>query len=183
MRPTVFLFVISMTLAGASATRAFATEQKASPAQSPLVAAVTGCVELPSAEERHACYDRTVPPLAKAVADRNVYVVEKEAVKKTRRSLFGLPLPDLGIFGGDEAEPGDANTVESIESEVVSAQQGGYGNWVISLSDGSVWEQTDGQMIAPSPRKGRQVTVVRASMGSYKMRIGNQSGVRVRRLR
>lgn len=64
---------------------------------------------------------------------------------------------------------------------VETASQYDYGRWRPTLSDGSVWDQIDTEVIAVDPRKGSKVVIKRASMGGFKASVNGQPSVRVRR--
>ena len=108
-----------------------------------------------------------------------VVVIDREQVRAARRTLFGLPLPNLHIFGGNDDR--DANAVTQIEGKIASASAAADG-WRIKLDDGSVWEQTDGKPIFRSPRPGMAVVVQHGAMGAYFLSVAGAPGVKVRRV-
>ena len=58
---------------------------------------------------RLACYDAQVAKLDEAESRNELVVVDKEQVRKARKGLFGLTLPDLGgVFGGGDDKGEDA---------------------------------------------------------------------------
>ncbi len=69
-----------------------------------------------------------------------------------------------------------------IETQIQSAMPGPDGNWIVVLKAGGIWRQIDGVALSRSPKHDDAVTVMRAALGSYKMRIAGQSAVRVRRV-
>ena len=93
-------------------------------------------------------------------------------------TLFGLALPDLGLFGDDNEEEG----VSEIQSTVHSATQNALGKWIIRLEDGARWIQIDSRELARDPRPGLPVRIRRAAMGSYLANVDNQIAIRVRRV-
>ena len=138
--------------------------------------ALTACRGIAAPQERLACYDAAVAALDTAVKDRQVVVVDREHIRKTKRTLFGLPLPDIKLFGaGDE-------DLESVDGIIRSAWEVQDGNWRFALQDGAVWEQIDQKPLALEPRSGWPVEIKRATLGSYFMRVRNMPGIRVRRL-
>jgi hypothetical protein len=139
--------------------------------------AVLRCRAMTDEHERLACFDRAVASLEQATASRQVVVVDRKQVRDTKRSLFGLSLPSLPIFGGGD----DEEEVSSIEGTVTSAYEDGEGRWVVHLADGGTWHQTDAITLGRRPRAGSKVKISKAAMGSFIMRIDNQPGVRARR--
>ena len=172
------LFFVAV-LGSLPASAAFAQEQAAPPQRPELFEALVRCRTITDDAARLQCFDRAAADLQQATERRDVVVVDRSQVRESRRRLFGLPLPRLPIFGGDDDD--DAEEIRSIESEVASAYQHGTGQWVVRLEDGSTWVQTDDNIIAGRPRAGQPVRVTRAALGTYMMRVNGQPGVRVRR--
>ena len=141
------------------------------------------CKGIADSAQRLACYDQTVGTLADAKAKRDIVVVDKQEVREAKRSLFGFTLPNLRIFGDSDGGKGKS-AEEPEETEITataqSARQDGDGNWIIVLDDGAVWHQTAGD-IAMAPKPGTQITIRRAALGSYFLRVGKQPGVKARR--
>ena len=135
------------------------------------------CRGLSESAARLACFDREARAVGEAVARRDIVVVDREAVGKTRRSLFGLALPDLGIFGDDGSDA--LKQIDGVIAGVSTNRDGGY---VFSLADGSRWTQIDDRPIAIEPRGGDKVIVRKAALGSYMLSVGRQPDVRVRRI-
>lgn len=136
------------------------------------------CRSIADTNARLACFDATSTQLKIAVQGGDVFLTDRTQVRKTRRSLFGLPLPDLGIFGDDDGPAGAR--LSEIESVVSTARLDSEG-WLITAEDGSTWRQIDGTPVAIAPRKGMPVIVKRGALGSYKMSIRNQAPIKVRR--
>lgn len=164
----------------AAASPALAQESANQQQQRPeAFEALVRCRAIADATQRLQCFDTAAANLQQAAERRDLVVVDREQVRANRRRLFGLPIPGLGdLFGRDDDEEDE---VRSIDSTVVSAEQGAYGRWIVTLEDGSIWAQTDNNQLALRPRRGQPVHVERGAMGSYMMRVNNQPGVRVRR--
>jgi len=143
-----------------------------------MFTALSRCRELAEDAARLACYDLAVPKIETALSRNELYVVDQKQVRDTRKTLFGLPLPDLGLFGGDAD---DKNRVTEVELVVRSAQSTPDG-WRMVMEDGSVWAQTDGQMLGRGPTPGTRVVVKHGSLGSFKASVGGQPSVKVKRL-
>ena len=126
---------------------------------------------------RLACFDRTSAAASDALARKDVVVINRQAIKRTRTTLFGLSLPRLDILGTD-----DKDELKQIESVVAAAREVPDG-YIFILKDGSQWAQTDGQPIALPPEAGDKVIVKKAALGSFMLKLGSQPGVRVRRTR
>ncbi|MBV9930201.1 MAG: hypothetical protein JO013_04570 [Alphaproteobacteria bacterium] len=169
------LAVGAALLAAASA----GTAKKPQPVERPeSFEALIKCRGIADDRARLQCFDAATAALQQASDRHELVVVDKKQMRETRRTLFGLEIPRLKIFGGGDD---DAEEVRSIESTVVNAYTNENGQWVVRLEDGSTWVQTDHNTIAITPRKGTKVKVVKAALGSYMMRIGNEPGLRARR--
>ena len=167
-RGMLFMAMIACVSSAPTATPA--------PAGATQFDALSACRSIAAAQERLACYDAAVAALDAAVRERQVVVVDREHIRKTKRSLFGLPLPDIKLFGaGDE-------DMDSLDGTIQSALEVQDGNWRFALQDGAVWEQIDQKPLALEPRSGWPVEIKRATLGSYFMRVRNMPGIRVRRL-
>ena len=177
VRPGIQRLALVAVLFFASAGVANASES--APVQlPPLYSAVLDCLSVPDKEARLACFEEAALKLKAATERKDIVVVDKEQIKKTRHTLFGLPLPHIDILGSDS----DQNQVTQVDGIVASAHHDGDGRWVINLQDGAVWQQTDDRVVARAPRAGFTVRIERAAMGTFMMRIQNQPAIRVRRL-
>ena len=148
-------------------------------ARPPAFEALVACRAIADDAARLACFDSAAAGLQEAADRRDLVVVDREQVRQTKRSLFGLDIPNLNPFSG---ERDDEDEIESIESKVASAVRHGNGRWTVSLEDGSSWLQTDDKLLALGPRKGQKIEVTKAAMGSYMMRVNGQPAVRVKRI-
>jgi hypothetical protein len=101
---------------------------------------------------------------------------------KARKGLFGLTLPDLGLFGGKDAEEKDPDQegISKIESTIRSAGQNAEGNWVITLEDGAKWVQTEAKSIR-TPKPGQPIRIRKAALGSFFANIDGQTAIRMKR--
>lgn len=146
--------------------------------RAPILDRVVDCRAVQTAAERLACYDREVAALDAAEAAREVLVYDREQVRKTRRTLFGIPLPDQDIFGGN----GGAEQVVQIDGVVRAVAQDASGRYAITIEDGARWIQIDDRELSAVPRPGQKIIIRRAAMGSYLANIGTNVAIRVRRV-
>lgn len=158
-----------------------AAAQRQRPAQEPPAALsrVVQCRTIASEPERLACYDREVAAMQAAQTSGELVAMDRSQVRRTRRSLFGLAVPNLGIFGDDNDDEEEASR---IESTVRSATQNGNGKWIIELEDGARWLQTDSRNLNFPPRRGQPIRIRRAALGSYLANVNGQVAIRVRRI-
>ena len=181
MTRRLYLLLI-LLLVGAPAVAAAQRGREAPPARPQTFEAVVRCRAITDAGERLACFDQAVAALQSAQERRDLVVVDRQQVREGRRRLFGLALPRIPIFGGgDDAQDEDA--VSSLESTVSAVTTSGYGQYQVTLADGSVWVQVDNNTLAVPPRSGHRIVINRGALGSFMMRVNNQPGIRVRRVR
>jgi hypothetical protein len=130
---------------------------------------------------RLACYDAQVARLDEAESRNEVVVVDKEQVKKARKGLFGLSLPDLGgVFGtGDDNE--DKYGLSEIQSTVKAAVSGTSGKWTIILEDGAKWVQTDTTAIR-TPKAGQPIIIKKGALGSFVAKVNDLRAFKVIRV-
>jgi hypothetical protein len=149
------------------------------PTQPPAAySALLRCRTMTDAAARLACFDSAVAALDAAARNRELVVVDRDQIRKTRRSLFGLDLPNFRLFGDDEDEAEEVKTIEGVVASVGSDANARY---IIRLKDGSIWRQMDGNTLGRGPRPGFKVVINRTMTGSYMMRVEGQPGIRVKR--
>lgn len=159
----------------AAASAAFAAPNR--PERPEILTRVVQCRAIADAAARLACFDREVAAMDDAQTSGQLVAMDRQQVRRTRRSLFGLGLPDLGIFGDDNEEE-----ESRIESTVRSASRDANGKWIIVLADGARWGQIDSRELTLDPRPGQPIRIRRAALGSYLANVNNQVAIRVRRL-
>lgn len=137
---------------------------------------VVQCRSIADAEQRLACFDRSVGTLATAQANRDLYVADKDAMREARRGLFGFSVPKLRIFADDDMEK-DVDSIEAIVTSASLAQRG----YIFTLKDGARWAQTDGAYM-DKPKSGSTIKIKRASLGSFFCAVGGHVGFRCERL-
>ncbi|MEA3050925.1 MAG: hypothetical protein QOG84_2761 [Sphingomonadales bacterium] len=141
--------------------------------------ALVRCRSIADEKQRLACYDGAAAALEQAADRHDLVVIDRKQVRETKRTLFGLELPRLSIFGGGNDDAADE--VKEVEGVVQTAFQDGNGRWVVTLADGATWAQIDNSPIAFRPKAGQKVRIHRGAIGSYIMNINGQPGVKARR--
>ena len=176
MNRSIILLGVALTLGASSVLPAKTQKPQARPE---AFEALVRCRTISEADARLQCFDAASATLEDATQRRELVVVDRKQIRETKKSLFGLDLPNLNIFGGgdDDAEP----EIKSVDGVVASAYADGDGRWVVKLEDGSTWAQTDNSALALSPKKGQKIRINRAALGSYMMRVNNQPAVRAKR--
>ena len=92
-------------------------------AGSQLITDVTACRSIANSAARLACYDGSVAKLADASDKKDVVVLDRAEVQKTKRSLFGFDLPRLPFFdnAGDSKDKKASDEFAQIEARITSA--------------------------------------------------------------
>lgn len=150
--------------------------------KSPLpstVAHVFACRGIGDSVTRLDCFDREVAKFDQAQASGDIVTVDRQNVRATRRSLFGLALPNLGLFGDNSS---DANS-GVLETTIISTRQGPDGKWSFVLAEGGRWVQLDNREFIDDPASGMPIIIRRAAMGSYLANIKKQTAIRIERVR
>lgn len=138
---------------------------------------VVECRAITDPTARLKCYDEKVAALDSAQKDNQLIIADKADVQEARRGLFGLSLPKIRIFSG-----GDGDEITQIETTISRARQGPRGKWLVNLADGSRWQQIDNRRLGRYPKKGSNIRIRAASMGSYFANIEGQTAIRVKRV-
>jgi hypothetical protein len=148
-------------------------------AGSPLVSAIADCQRRTDDATRLQCYDAAAAALIEASSSGKVVLVDREDVRKTRRSLFGFSLPKLPFFSGDDSAESQQ---DELTAKVAAAGSIGNGRYRVKLEDGATWETIEGWPTMTDPRSGDTVLIKRGALGSFMMRIAGQRAVRARRV-
>ena len=138
--------------------------------------ALIDCKPLTDSAARLACYDQKVEAMATAIRDRQLVVADRETMREARRGLFGISLPRLRLFGGDD----DTEEIKQIESAINAVRSAGDGMAIFMLADGSRWKQTEGRDVFA--KAGDEIKIKRTAMGGYMANVDGQAAVRVMRL-
>jgi hypothetical protein len=141
----------------------------------PVFQAVLDCKAIADPTERLGCFDRSVAAMETANKAKDLVVADRSTMREARRGLFGLTLPNIKLFGGDDKEE-----VTEIESTIASFRAAKDGFLIFELEDGARWKQTDGKQ--QFPKVGDKVKIRKAALGSYMANIGTKTGIRVIRL-
>ncbi|ARS27575.1 hypothetical protein KC8_09750 [Sphingomonas sp. KC8] len=142
------------------------------------------CRAVQESAARLACYDSQVAVLDSAEASNELVIVDQNQIRKTKKTLFGLSLPNLAIFDNDRKSDSDRNEeLTEIESKIKNAYpiRGQSGRWIIILEDGARWAQAESRQLSRDPKPGMAVKIRKAAMGSYFANIDGQTAIRMRR--
>lgn len=136
------------------------------------------CRAVADSAQRLACYDAQVSLLDDAESRAEVVVVDRSQINKARKSLFGLTLPSLSLFGSDKDDGTEGFSF--IESKIAAIKATPDGKYAFRLEDGARWTQTDTQSIR-TPKVGDTIRIRKAALGSYMANINERPAIRVKR--
>jgi hypothetical protein len=183
-------------LAGAALALGLAGAAQAQPAD-PALKGLSDCAAVADVAAKAACYDTATAALNAAVKSGDVIIVQRKQAQEAQRNAFGFNLPSLNIFnralgGGGEKDSKDgkdkegrpvlAESMDSLTSSVKRASQDGLGKWVLEITDGAVWQQTDNEVLAPRPKPGDKIEIKKGPLGNFMMKVGNGKAVRAKRV-
>lgn len=169
---TAFAIAFSgLTIAGATA--AVAQDQPRASALSGVIA----CRAIGDNAERLACFDKQAATLDEAEKRGDVFVTDRAEVRKAKRTLFGLNVPDLFKGRGSAT---DEPEITEIDTVLTGASHNGQA-WTFILADGTRWRQNDSEVIF-EPKAGNKVHIKRGPVGGYFLKVGSQRAVRATRL-
>ena len=178
----------SKFVAGAMAAAVLlcACEVHAEPTASERVlAGFARCRAIQAPEARAACFDASARELEVAVKTKDITIVDRQEVRKARKSLFGFTLPRIGLFDGadrDERGNGAPDEIKELQTTVVSVRPAANGRVELRVAEGdALWTTTD-PMPFP-PKAGQKVRIRRGALGNYFIAVEGQKTVRGMRLR
>jgi hypothetical protein len=143
--------------------------------------AMLDCRAITDAAARLACFDLHVGALAQSQTSGEVVITDKTAIREARRGLFGFSLPSLNIFGSGDGKA-KSEDLDRIETTVAQVRRSSTGGLKLVLAESGTWEQTDGRVLAFTPKAGSNILITKGAMGSYFVRIDGQPGIKMRRV-
>ena len=156
-----------------------AAAQTSAPAATTPVAQVMECRKLADPDARLRCYDGTVDSLSKALTGGSLVVVDREDIRRTRRSLFGFTLPRLPFFNGDNSQN---DTPDEIIATIASVKALPNGMWAIVLDSGAAWNTLQDGTAQSDPKVGQKIKIKSGALGSYRVSISGRPGLRAIRV-
>lgn len=165
--------LIAAVIAGFAAPAWCAPPRAASPA---LVQALARCRADADDKARLACYDSAAAALVDAEKSGDVVVVDQALIKEAKRQSFGFNINLGPLF-----DHGGKTELKDLVTAVASAVQTPDGKWVVHTAEGQVWREIDSDPLYRDPRKGDKVVISRGSLGSFFLKIGDDTAFRAHR--
>ncbi len=140
---------------------------------------LSDCRGITDDSARLACYDAAAATIDRAETTGELVVVDRGQVREAKRSLFGFDTSALNFFdrGSDDSRVEVSNVTLTIDR----AYRGEGGKWVMIMTDGQVWRQTDGTGPYNPPHQGSKAEIRKASLGSFFLNVDGQTAIRARR--
>ena len=136
------------------------------------------CRSIEDASARLVCFDKSSADLDKAREAKEVVLLDRADVRKTRRSLFGFTLPNLPFFDGDDSA--DDEEIKEIKTTFETVRDLGLGKWQFTIPEGGTWQSTEA--LTSVPREGQTILIKKGIAGGYMLKIGNGPLRRVKRV-
>lgn len=139
------------------------------------------CLAIKADAQRLECLEKAARVLVETEAKGEIVVVDKATMAKTRRSLFGLSLPSIKLFGPGDRTGSDARD-DVLETSITAVREERYGLWTIDLAEGGRWQTTEVWSFGPTPRPGVTVRLDRGALGRYTLKTPGARAVSARRI-
>jgi len=127
------------------------------------------CAAMSRDSERLACYDRAVAAIESGAA----------APAPSPEDMFGA---NVGTENSPEDSDNKRDELKQISGSVTATRHADDGMIVVTLDNGQVWRQQDGN-VTLTIDSGDTVTVVRASLGTFRITDKRGRSARFKRLR
>ena len=147
------------------------------------VDALKVCQSIDGPSDRLACFDQAAANIVSAVDAGDLRLVDREEGRKTRRSLFGFSVPDLGLFGKRDTDGEDKDEIRELETTIASVSGSHGSGYTIRTAEGAVWRINDVPRRLLEPRVGDELLIKDGALSAYFIRINNQGGVKAARVR
>jgi hypothetical protein len=152
------------------------------------------CAGVADSAARLSCFDAAVAGLKIATETGGAVVVNREQIARAEKEAFGLLNPSLTALAESAAasatpvasaaaRPAEKpKTLESVTLAVKSIEKAPDGSYRFVMENGQVWRQTD-DLRLPGVGKGPWTAEIRkAAMGTFMLKLGDRTAVRVKRL-
>lgn len=161
----------------------------ASEAQESEIDRIHACSSITDAGARLACFDAAVAAMKRAQASGEVSVVSRAQIQQAEKDSFGLGSAAQAsavanvATGSSATAPAATPEIEVMKVTIATATKRPDGTYRFTLDNGQVWEQTDTVSLGTLSRGTIEAEIRRASMGTFMLKPGNRSAVRVKRIK
>ncbi len=173
-----------------AACAAFAAFAATAQAQESQVDKIYACAGVSDGAARLACFDAAVAAMKQAQAAGDVSVVSRAQIQQAEKDTFGLgpqaqTTAVTGVLKGAPAPAAaDAEAeLDNVKVTISTATKRPDGTYRFTLDNGQVWEQNDTVSLGTLPRGTIEAEIRRGAIGSFFLKAGNRSLVRVKRVK
>lgn len=148
-----------------------------------VMESLSQCRAISAPDARLACFDAAAAAIETAVKAKDVTIVDRQDIRRARKSLFGFSVPHIPLFGGGDRDGGPkTDDFTELNTMIASARPMDNGRIELRLADSdAVWMTTD-PMSFP-PKAGAKVRIRQGAMGNYFIAINGERSVRGIRVR
>lgn len=148
-----------------------------------VVESLSRCQGITAPDARLACFEAAASAIKAAVKAKDVTILDRQDVRKARRSLFGFSVPHIPLFGGGDRDGGPkSDDFAELNTTIASVRSLDNGRIELKLVEsGAVWMTTD--PMAFPPKVGAKVRIRQGAMGNYFIAISGERSVRGVRVR
>ena len=156
-------------------------------AQNTLPGQLTACLQITGMLQRLACYDRVAHALGPVPAPRTASLPRPAVGAAPAAAALVPPVAAAPSGLGSERLPRTASLApkrpQEMISSVASVSYDARGRFTITLDNGQVWRQLEGDTTVLTGSKISMVRISRGALGSYDLNIvGRNATYRVSRL-
>lgn len=138
------------------------------------------CQSISDGQERLACFDAAVGEIVAANDAGEVRIIDQEDIRNTRRQLFGLSVPEVGVLKRDAGEDKEAS--ELLETTITSVRYLSAKKIRFTTEEGAIWEINRPPRRLRTVKAGHNVVFKKAALGTFFIRIDGQMGVKGKRI-
>jgi len=151
---------------------------------------VYACAAMTDSAARLACYDAAVAGLKQAQSAGEVGVVSRDQIQKAEKDAFGLQRPALAELvekpvpatAPATQKAADVQSPDKVTLAISEVSKGPDGRYRFTMENGQVWRQTDEATLGGLSQKGLTAEIRKAALGTFMMKIGNRTAIRVKRV-
>lgn len=143
---------------------------------------VYACTEIADNGARLACFDAAAAALRSAEAEGAIKLIDLGTAQQLDRESFGFSLPSVNALLAPKKAARVARfaPIDRIESVIQAIRFAPGGAAVLTLENGQIWRQTDGER--PYALKiGKNVRIAKGFGGGFLLTVGSSNLYRVRR--
>ena len=141
-------------------------------AQASLASELKRCAAIGGIMDRLACYDRLAgqPPGAAPSGPSPQFELQSPEDTVAEFGTDTIPQPEV---------PLKRSPLDSITAKVTGFRFDPRGHFIVTLANGQVWRQLEGDTIVPLLNKNKTytATISRGFLGSYNLSFGNSGGL------